>query len=51
MALVEASRAEKVVERLKERRREEWTRASDREEAAFLNDMALVPFQRAGAGA
>ena len=49
LALVEASRAEKVVEKLQDRRREEWRKASDREEAAFLSDMALVPFQRAGA--
>lgn len=48
LALVEASRAEKVVERLKERRREAWARASDREESSFLGDMALVPFHRAG---
>jgi len=51
--LLEATRARKAVERLKERRYEQWKRAIDRKEAAELDDLASGRAAReaaAGAG-
>lgn len=46
--LLEAARAEKAVERLRDRRRAAWQTAAHREEQAFLDEVGLGRRARAG---
>ncbi len=50
-ALTEAMKAVKVLERVRERRLAEWTRAEEREERKFLDEVALGSEARAREGA
>ena len=49
LALLEASRHEKVVDRLRERRQEAWQEAAGREEQAVSDEAGLSLFRRVGA--
>ena len=49
VALLEASRHEKIVDRLRERRREAWAQAAGREEQAASDEAGLGVFRRVGA--
>ena len=49
-ALLEAARSEKVMERLRARRREEWAAGAAREEQAFLDEAGLSGFRRSAGG-
>lgn len=51
LALTEAMKAVKVLERVRERRLAEWTRAGEREERKFLDEVALGSEARAREGA
>lgn len=46
-AVLEASRAEKAVERLRERRRAAWQAGGDREEQAFVDEVGLLAHRHA----
>ncbi len=46
LSLLEASRHEKVVERLRERRLEAWSQAAGREEQAAADEAGLTAFRR-----
>ncbi len=50
-ALTEAMKAVKVLERVREKRLAEWTRAEDRAERKFLDEVALGSEARAREGA
>ena len=50
-SLTEAMKAVKVLERVREKRLAEWTRAEDREERKFLDEVALGSEARAREGA
>lgn len=46
-AVLEASRAEKAVERLRERRRTAWLAAGEREEQVFVDEVGLLAHRHA----